>query len=91
MAAKSAVYSIFQLVLAFALIGWGIAYGYANYQGDDCTETFNALSASNQARVNSVQIRIHQDGARVEELQARARQVTKGFNGTEQGGNDRKN
>jgi hypothetical protein len=59
----SKVYSILlssgvQLTLGVAMIAWGIAYGYQNYQGDQCSEAFDALVTNNQVRIGKVQARI---------------------------------
>jgi hypothetical protein len=70
-----------QLALGIALIVWGITCGYQNYQGDQCSQTFDALLASNQARIRNVQIRIDAVRAREAALQVRASEVAKKFNG----------
>lgn len=70
-----------QLALGIAMIAWGIAYGYQNYQGDQCNEAFDRLIASNQVRIGKVQARIDSIRTREAALQARAGELAKSFNG----------
>ena len=70
-----------QLTLGIALIVWGITYGYQNYRGDQCSEAFDTLAASNQARIDNVQARLDRIRTREAALQARAGEVAKKLNG----------
>ena len=70
-----------QLTLGIALIVWGIAYGYKNYQGDQCSQVFDALLASNQTRIDDVRARIEKIRAREAAVQARVAEISRAFNG----------
>ncbi len=65
------IYKCLQSGFAAAMIVWAVAYGYANYQGNQCTQTFKTLSESNQARIKNVQARIDKIRTREERLQSR--------------------
>ena len=53
-------YRIFLVAVGIVMVGWGIAYGYANYQGDQCTESVNARLDSIKARVDAAKGTIDQ-------------------------------
>lgn len=44
-------YRIFMVVVGVVMIGWGIAYGFANYEGDQCIHSL-------QVRLDSIKVRI---------------------------------
>ena len=70
-----------QLTLGIALIVWGIACGYQNYQGDQCSQAFDARLAGNQTHVNDVHARIEKIRAREAAVQARVAEIVRTFNG----------
>ncbi len=72
-------YKIFQVLCAVATIGWAAAYGYENYRGGECTETFKTVAESNQTRIKSVQDRIERVRVREQNLQARTGELIKRF------------
>jgi hypothetical protein len=76
---QSMLLSAIQLALGIALIAWGIAGGYQNYQGDRCNDAFASLLASNQVRIDDVRARIEKLHARDAALQARVAEVAKKF------------
>ena len=53
-------YRIFLVVVGIVMVGWGIANGYANYQGDQCTESVTARLDSIKARVDAAKSTIDQ-------------------------------
>ena len=69
-----------QITLGIAFIGWGITYGYQNYQGDRCNDAFHVLAESNQVRLNNVQARIDKMRVREAAMQARVAEIAKTFN-----------
>jgi len=66
-----------QFVLALALIAGGIAYGYENFQGDQCGRAFNALVATNQAAISDLQAGLDAVRKREATLQARRGELEK--------------
>jgi hypothetical protein len=72
--------SSIQLTLGIALIACGIAYGYENYQGDKCSQAFDAVLASNQTRIKDVQARLDRNRVRDAALQARVAEIVRTFN-----------
>jgi hypothetical protein len=66
-----------QFVLALALIAGGIAYGYENFQGDQCGRTFSALAATNQAGISDVRARLDAVRKREAALQTRRSELEK--------------
>ncbi|HMK78394.1 MAG TPA: hypothetical protein VK438_02035 [Xanthobacteraceae bacterium] len=60
------LYAAFQLVFALCMLAWGIAYGYAEYRWDDCSDNAKAQLAALQMRLDKVQ-------AREDALKARAK------------------
>jgi hypothetical protein len=83
---RSLIYPTLQILSGAAMICWGVAYGYENYRGDQCTESFNQLSDSNQARISDLQARIDKVRAREASLQARTNELIKGVNSPAPGG-----
>jgi hypothetical protein len=77
---SSLTFKILQILTGLAMIGWGVVYGYENYRGDRCIESFNQLSESNQVRITDMQARIDKVRAREASLQARTNQLIKGVN-----------
>jgi hypothetical protein len=77
----SIFYSGIQLVLAIALIAWGIMYGYEDYQGDQCSQAFDAHAKTDQIRIKNVQARLDKNQTRAAVLQARAGEVASKLNG----------
>jgi len=60
------IYQSLVCVVAVALTGWGIAYGYATYQGDQCNQSFNDRNQSLQVRSKTVQTRAASLQARID-------------------------
>jgi hypothetical protein len=83
---SSLTFKILQILSGVVMIGWGVAYGYENYRGDRCTESFNQLFESNQLRITDLQARIDKVRAREASLQARANQLIKDVNTPDAGG-----
>lgn len=79
-------YGIIQLPLGIALIAWGVTSGYQQYQGDRCSQAFEAQTAANQISINHVQARLDMIRKREAALGARAAEVAKKFNGAEKDG-----
>jgi hypothetical protein len=77
---SSLTYRALQILSAFAVIGWAVAYGYENHQGNQCIESFNQLSESNRVRITDLQARIDKVRAREASLQARANELIKSVN-----------
>ena len=74
---SSLVYKILQILSGVAMIAWGVVYGYENYRGDQCTESFNQLLESNQIRITDLQARIDKVRVREASLQARTNELIK--------------
>jgi hypothetical protein len=53
-ATTSLSFRLFMGAVGVMVIGWGIAYGYATYQGDQCTKSTTARIESIQARMAAV-------------------------------------
>jgi hypothetical protein len=77
---SSLMFKILQVLSGLAMIGWGVAYGYENYRGDRCSESFNELSASTQMRITDLQARIERVRVREASLQARTNELIKSVN-----------
>jgi hypothetical protein len=73
-------YVVFQIVCAVAVIGLAVGYGYANHEGNQCTQAFKELAESNQARSKNLLARIDKVRAREESLQARSSDLIRKFN-----------
>ena len=81
------LYRAFQIAFGLVLIGWGIAYGYANAQWDRCNATFNDLDAQMSARLTALQARTDKDQAREASLKARDPDLAKTLNAPQNGAN----
>jgi hypothetical protein len=77
---SSLTYRALQILSAFLVIGWAVAYGYENHLGNQCIESFNQLSESNQIRLKDLQARIDKVRAREASLQARTNELIKSVN-----------
>jgi cell division protein FtsB len=73
-------YAILQILSGVAMIGWGVAYGYENYRGDQCIASFDQLSESTDARMAALQARIDKVRDREASLRARSNELIKSVN-----------
>ena len=46
-------YRVFMAIVGVLMLGWAIAYGYANYQADQCIQGVQARLDSLKARVDA--------------------------------------
>jgi hypothetical protein len=79
------IYRILQTVMAFATIGWLGVFGYANYVGSQCNQAFNKRAASNQAQLNTVELRKDKILSREKSLQSRSGELIKKLDGPDSG------
>jgi hypothetical protein len=74
------LYWIINPVFALLMLVWCAAYGYANYQFDECSRAVGKLSVSNQARMTAVQERLARDDVRNANVQVPIDIAAKKFN-----------
>jgi hypothetical protein len=67
-----APYTVLQGVLALATMGFLGVFGYESYVGGQCNQTVSERVASNQAQLDTVQLRIDKIHARQESLKSRS-------------------
>jgi hypothetical protein len=68
---NNTLFSAISLVFGTLMLVWGIAYGVANYQSDQCLSAVDDLVTSNQALLTATQARADKDRARQAALNAR--------------------
>jgi len=79
------IHKIFQIAVAFATIGCLGVFGYENYIGSQCNQTFNERAASNQAQLDAVQLRKDKILSREKSLQSRSGEFIKKLGGPDGG------
>ncbi len=60
MPAVRRTYGIFMAIFGVAMFGLAIAYGYANYKGDQCSQSLQARIDSMNAQIESAKRTIDQ-------------------------------
>jgi hypothetical protein len=68
--ANHPLYGISQLIFGVLMLMWAAAYGYANYQFEDC-------SAATRAQFDAVQTRLDTNKARQDAIKARNTELAK--------------
>jgi hypothetical protein len=78
-------YSLSQAVLGLVTIVCLGVFGYENYIGSQCNQTFDERAASSRAQVDTLQPRIDKILLRQKNLQSRSGEVIQKFDGPDSG------
>jgi hypothetical protein len=87
---SSLIFRALAILFGVAIIGLAVASLYENHLGNQCTETFDQLSDSNQARLRDLQARIDKVRTRQANLQARSNELIKSINTPDAGAGTKK-